>query len=106
VPTDNTYPPMGRADNLYRADELIHPAEMSSIEEDMKDRQHSRKRATLVTYLAIAVITISAVGSMLIIGFTEYFTPGAVDSSHWGVEMLRLTLVAALSFVMGTGTNN
>lgn len=68
------------------------------------------RREQRITWLAIAVVGGSALLSFLVIMRTELHQIGAVTRDHWAIEMLTLTLVSSLSFVMGvnsgSSTNN
>jgi len=69
-------------------------------------QQYRIQRDTRITWLAIAVIGGTALMAILMLMRTEYHAAGSVTREHWAIELLNLTLVSSLSFVMGMNTSN
>ena len=74
--------------------------------ESARDKAHARRKDMLVTWLAVLIVAATALTSIAALIMRElWFDPEAIYD-QWPKEMLRLSLVAALSFVMGASQNN
>ena len=73
-------------------------------EEDRLDRQHARDRDRMVTRLAAFIVGATALCAIVTLLIYEISSDRSLSQDHWAVDMLTLTLVSSLSFMMGSIT--
>ena len=87
------------------ANELLFRDDVEIVEEeDRRDRQHARERDRLVTRLAAFIVGATAMCAIVTLLVYEFSVDRTLGSDHWAVDMLTLTLVSSLSFMMGSIT--
>lgn len=74
---------------------------------DVDEVTWAEKKDQLVTRLAIFVIGVSAVTSCIALLWRTFFPYTAADpTNNWALDVLTLSLVASLSFVMGSNSKS
>lgn len=68
--------------------------------------EHALRKDSLITKLAVTIVGGTACLSVAAIAWSEFLMPGSVSRDHWAIDLLTLTLVSSISFVMGAKSSN
>lgn len=67
--------------------------------------EHALRKDSLITKLAVAIVGGTASLAASAIVWSEFSMPGSVSRDHWAIDLLTLTLVSSISFVMGSNAS-
>lgn len=102
------------ANNLVQESELSdsptgktpEPIVWSNLVRKGEVEDYAQKKDLRITWLAILVVGGSASTALLSIVISEFRGTQSISGDHWAIELLTLTLVSSLSFVMGSNSGS